>query len=45
MATEAAQDSEFYDLFSVAPATPGATSKLNGALATGGDVWEFAIVP
>ena len=41
----AAQDSEFYDLFGVEPATPGETSKLNGTLAADGDVWDFAIVP
>jgi Tol biopolymer transport system component len=41
----AAQHNEFYDLFGLEPGTPGVASKLNGTLATGGDVWDFAIVP
>ena len=41
----AAQDSEFLDLFGLEPATPGVASKLNGTLAAGWDVWDFAIVP
>jgi Tol biopolymer transport system component len=41
----AAQDNEFVDLFDVATGTPAAATKLNGTLATGGDVWDFELIP
>jgi len=41
----AAQANEFFDLYGVDTTTPAVSTKLNGTLATGGDVWDFAIIP
>jgi hypothetical protein len=41
----AAQDTEFVDLYGIELSVPTVSTKLNGALAAGGDIWDFAIVP
>ena len=41
----AAQDTEFVDLYGIELSDPTVSTKLNGTLATGGDVWDFAIIP
>jgi Tol biopolymer transport system component len=38
-----AQDGEFAELYRVERANPGVSTKLNGALASGGAVWDFRI--
>lgn len=41
----AAQDSEFVDLYGMELSAPAVSTKVNGTLTTGGDVWDFAIIP
>jgi Tol biopolymer transport system component len=41
----AAQASQFVDLYDLDTGTPAASTKLNGTLAAGGDVWDFEIIP
>jgi Tol biopolymer transport system component len=41
----AAQDNEFVDLYGIELSAPAVSTKVNGTLTTGGDVWDFAIIP
>jgi Tol biopolymer transport system component len=41
----AAQDTEFADLYGMELSTPAVSTKVNGTLAAGGEVWDFTIIP